>query len=533
MSTTNSQTFKNPSIHVQKAIEKLQAFNRRIDFSPKQQVQKTSSFMDQFFAKFYSREKKDKVNFDKNEVLHAIEVLKSHYWLIPQWHKGSSQQRKLAESAYAVIAQFNGLIDKVQVKQFSITDKISALFAKQQPEEWDEFEKIDVPQRGLSVSSNLMPVNKIITLSQSMVATVSLPMPAESHLTKRAVELFYMKAISLIESDGLLSNVEARSALRTASISSHKLSDTLCEVNCELKPFPGHYIAVQGHFLKDSISSCYTIPDVKSFHVTFTSMQTGFPHPLQLAGWALPDLVPVSRQDLQESKVSAARALLPNGEFIEKAKYLVQRKKEAFETNKEELLRLHHELCKALILAMSPSQISEKTLLAADMFYRRLATAQNSYECLSHSYQTINTIFVNRPLENWHMVLENNSMTGQEALTFLNNEIVLAQDQLERQCDKSHLEFIRCMGQLVAPICFSIKVNEFTANRGGQPAELTMKARKLSEISENQLSAFLKELNQPFFDRDAGETMKLLLVNDIAILSSLTFMVDSYEKNHP
>lgn len=187
--------------------------------------------------------------------------------------------------------------------------------------------------------------------------------PLGQQLSQRSKDLFRMKVLSLLERQGIASNHEARDQVRHSPIESMQTqrSGDKCTLTQRLTLFPGQTIIVEGHSAFNDKTKVIDQIFPDSISISMESTQTGYPHPLQRAGWTLAnELLPlhIQRPDLLKSlkKVLSVKSelierLQPKGELIGKAKALLRLKKKAFAAHHDEMVNMHHKLSQAIMKA--------------------------------------------------------------------------------------------------------------------------------------------------------------------------------------
>ncbi|MCE5316385.1 MAG: hypothetical protein LLG04_03355 [Parachlamydia sp.] len=538
-----------PKATLQDAIAKLVEFNQE-NASPS--LNKTIGLMRSYFKAKFSEKSTGK---NWREVRRAIDILKSHYRLIEKFQGGTPQEQKLAASAVSAIEQYNVIIDTARQKPKSINARIHNFLREQSGSVLPiELSKIQFPksasvqisylnkEKSCSLANPLSAASrKIAHLSSTLVPVTPLPHTALPHLSRQAIELFHMKAISLIEQHGLLSNSDARNAMRKAHLQSQFDSDldpSQCIVFCTLTPFPGHMITVSGTFERDaSKENPFALPKNNSFYLTLTCTHSGFPYPSQYTGWALPDLVPVFPHCLEDlplfktfyqRKQDLAHHLQPNQEKVDFAKARYALKKETAENNKDEYLPLQRELCLAMAQAASPESISDHVKSVILHFFDKLKQVHHFFDYYAETLQLINDSFIVRPYAQLEATwLEKKSaplvILGQEAEK-ARQEFLNQKNQAHSELETSTLDFILAMGSLLATPCHRILLQHFSETRFPPPM-LDDFEQKLQTALYRQLSAFLSEMD------GADHNLLDQIRTDIALFKAPSF--ESVDENDP
>lgn len=537
-----------PKDTLKDAIAKLVEFNQENAAAASPSLNKTIGLMRSYFKAKFS-EKEPKRNW--REVRRAIDILKSHYRLIEKLKDGTPQEQKLASSAVTAIEQYNVIIDSVRQKPKNLNARIHNFLREKSgsvlPKELSKIQfpksasvQISYLEKGKSGSPLAAAASrKIAHLGSTLVPVTPLPHTALPHLSRQAIELFHMKAISLIEQHGLLSNSDARNAMRKAHLQSQfdkDLDPSHCTVFCTLTPFPGHVITVSGTFERDvSKETPFSLPKNNSFYLNLTSMHSGFPHPSQYTGWALADLVPTFPHSLEDlplfkplyqRKQALAHHLQPNHEKVDMAKARYASRKEEAENNKEKYLQLQQELCVSIAQAASPDGIPESIKLAIRNFFLKLNQVHHFFDYYAETFQIINESFIMRP----YAQLESLWLEKKAApLAILVQESEKARQEFLSQKGQAHtdleastLDFILAMGALLASPCHRILLQHFSETRFPPPM-LDDFEQKLQTALYRQLLAFLNEMD--------GAEHNLLdqILSDITLFKAPSF--ESLEEN--
>ncbi len=477
---------------LEEAIQTLTLFNQENEAQEKSGLQKTVTLMRNFFIDLFT-EKEAPISSlsdqkERHRLLRAIHILKNNVVLIDKLLTGNAQQQKLGSLATATIERYNSIIERESHQsQNNLNTRIHISFQRQSLT-FETLEKIPLPpftclkreffereeskkipleadKNKSSPSSFISSWQKIAFISQEMVSLTPLPFPVFKEISKQDSELFQMKAIALIEKYGLLSNREARLAMRKAQfeVMASPLEHT-CLVSCLITAFPGHTIVVKGLFKKTDEGTHYGVLDPKSFCLSFNSTQSGFPHPLQNHGGALPDLISKSLFSLQpessfslfyEKKQQLAQKLLKNEQTISHAKKWIDLKRQAFETQALKFLDQHHRLTLAFLQAASPHiSFSPHRQEVIAPFFHSLQSIYHPYDYLAETYHIINETFISKPFEKMQQAILEEELSVAHLSAIFNQEIKQAKQDLLRvketasELQKKALDFILCLGEI-------------------------------------------------------------------------------------
>lgn len=349
-----------------------------------------------------------------------------------------------------------------------------------------------------------------------------------------------MKTISLLERYGIATNPEARSIIKQtpilASIEENQPKYTLTQT---LTPFPGQTVRVIGTSEFDPHTRKIHRISPKTFAIALESNQTGFPDPLQRAGWTLShvlvhdypqriDYLQESVQVLQKKKLISA-TLLPHTQGLDKAKQLVKMKKKLFGENLQEFAALHKKL--ACLLAKNDSSFE---LDAIEQFFAALPTVANPFEWLSHAHQMAADLFIAQPQQALiHSILNDRfGKFGKKSENCFPNvstslEIIIkeAENQLQLQQEKANatteqvkLYYVTQMGKVIGHASMPILLQYLSEDLMFPPPELKLFQQKLQALAYRHVLDFFEELS---FSLDPGQVhswMKKELLDDIALL---------------
>jgi hypothetical protein len=349
--------------------------------------------------------------------------------------------------------------------------------------------------------------------------------------------------------------VDARNAVRKTPlhVSVDPSRPEICQATCALTPFPGQTIAIKGSFTKDARTQEYTCPNAESFMLTFMSTQTGYPHPLQHTGWALPDLLPVYPHHLDElpgfqllyqDKHELGRTLNSEGPLLLKAKEILRLKRYAFDYAKEHFIDRHHKLMKALLAA---AEADDKILHATEQFFQRLTGVYHGYDYLSETHDRIYALFIFRPFEKMQSAwMERKIPAFQDpdlqlryrtALQFMNNEAQLAQEELRRQrqsaasdLERTTIDYMLGLGAILSTPSYNLMLQHFSEGASFAPPMLNDFELKLQLILFKQLKAFFQDFTLELSEDDIRNKALIVQKMDHCLLAEAEiFKAESYE----
>lgn len=218
--------------------------------------------------------------------------------------------------------------------------------------------------------------------------------------TARELDLFRVKAISLIRNHTTrtASLQEALNAIRNTPIVLIDAPDGMITMQQTIRLFPESYV-LEGSFQRNAHSAVVSVPLSGSFHLR-SCMQTGHPSPMQHNGWALSECLlekeygSAQLRSLLELKARTAEAFRTGGPLTVVAKNQLERKREAFQENRIQLLRMHQELAERITLAAGV-----RVSRCLEAYFRWLDSCADAYEQLSQVYNTLNEVYFSQPIQ--------------------------------------------------------------------------------------------------------------------------------------
>lgn len=523
------------------AIEKLETFAKQSHPAKKYSAAKIAGNVEEtihsirnFFTSTFSErereEKKQKQKQLQRDVLNAIEVLKSNYFLIQKLQEGTPEQQKLAASAFAAIDGYNQTILEERKNTDGLRNRIERFFTG--AEHIDGFTRsiIDFPQpvvEHTEFTSHIDASKRMISnkvefplhhpSSQKICSFINQNIPREKETNPNDKERdgFIMKGITLIRKHGVVSLDDIMNTIHRTPIQA-ALNDAIVSLRQIIIPFPGETLELTGEFKRESQSS-FPIPH--SFKLFSKSIQTGFPHPSQRTGWGLADqLIPAFPQQLDKlllleplllKKNAIAKKLLPKGCLRDKAKNLLKSKHQEFNQHKEELLDLQLKLHEAIFKA-SGNKISNDVYL----FFEGLKKHTNAYRELSETQDLLLESFIKHPFEKLKSEWIDRSAPGflstdpviryQCAVTILENEkdkrreeLLIQYESLQDPFRKQAIAFTLAMGEILYTPCSSIILQLFSEIIHFASPCLNDFEQKIQLCVYRQLEDFLNELEAP------------------------------------
>lgn len=513
---------------------------------------------------FFSKAREHQV-VKKSEVqdilLNAIDVIKKNHLLIEQLQKGSLDEQKLAVSAIAAIKRYNAVIEKSNARaEWHLN--IARFFYKLGGYSLDEdlkSNRIDLP-RQYSINYEVSKSNPKLNIGYAFknyicdtifdertpeFSAVMLTKMMADPLSKQEIDLLRMKANTLLKQNGIRfrSMAEGLQVIKEAPIhTTFDENSSIASLRLSLTLIPGTVVELQGAFQRNSQEQNHSIPIPERFRLVFRSLNNGYPHPLQYAGWGLGNaLIPSYPhrldqmhlfQPLYTRKQEAAKALLPNGVYFDKAKEIGELKSQVYKKNKEALLKLHQDLSFAIIKAAPCNSIPENAEETIFNFFEQLANHPTPIDYIARTYQAINEHFIERQhlklQDIWMGRNENNIMNlAQKARKDLaeDNNLILRLFDEERQLsldiyNHRALEFAKCLGSILQIPVQSILLQHHSENFGFPPRMLTDFEQKIQAASYKQLLNYLDEIEGKIQIDSPFDYVKSLIESDIAFFNT-------------
>lgn len=208
-------------------------------------------------------------NSPQKEVLNVLkessEVVGKYSNLLVQYENGSSEQKSFAERANKVITRFNQLIDQAT----RIPKKLSERIARKMYESCGLFSaknlyKIELPQKFRikvpSFEADAAPLfeRKITTAedSDTLKKVSSLTAQVKTDLSRQTLDMYLMKAIRLLETQGLCNGQDARTAVNKYPIET-KCHEEFCEITQCFPTLDNHTYRIHCVFSRDNPSGDY------------------------------------------------------------------------------------------------------------------------------------------------------------------------------------------------------------------------------------------------------------------------------------
>lgn len=366
---------------------------------------------------------------------------------------------------------------------------------------------------------------------------------APKTISDREADAFRMKAISLI-TNRKIPIPSIRAALE--SIRTTPITATLCNgseaapvpsgciihLEQRLTLLPGETVILRGAFKRDPEGAALSTPILDSFKLTSSSMQTGFPHPLQNNGWALtgclipvyplrPELLP-SVAVLLKKREEASLALRKREPLLQRAATMLEQKQAAFVPSQSLLLGMHQKLCKT-ILASIPGASASHEVVAN--YFAWLSGKKNAFQCLAEHWNAINDIFIEGPCRALHTawteqkdpnLFHENPRKRCETAKKILRETLRATANAD---DSSEVAaFIHYMGSVIGIASSTVVLQYYSEALEYPPPVLAPLEKKLQACAWRQLERFIDELDN---GKDIGsDSLQVSLAEDVKIFEN-------------
>ncbi len=556
LSEKKEEALSKPAASLEKAIRKLELFakassthydlqsldivNEELVVSSPIQRSKRKTLMECFRRALFNGEERERQENKRQrilqELLEAIDIVKSHYRMIDHCIDGGQEEREWAKGALETIHRCNAIIRKINEPKNSWKDRIVHFFSKKNG--WDidgDLKKaaisITKPTAVADVFSQGEVRERSKTLSDyhvslhpaSQFLREELKTAPDEEAPSQILDIFRMKAITLIGKHALPTTTipEALLLVRETPIEVFRdqSKPSLFSLSQTVFPFPGETICCTGSFTQEHRENRF-LPIVGSFRLTSKAMQTGYPHPSQTS-WALADALILSHplrphklplfQALSKKKIDLAHALLPKGAYNRRAKQLLARRREIYQREKKHFISRHQQVTEAIIHAShSPSfSLNEKALI--EDFYSSLYEHQYPFAVLTRVQEVIRESFIQQPFEKlsqeWLTFSGQKWMKGdpqQKAayasqIFFEEREyaIRMLQNALYEEHEpkkKALIEYILFIGKRLGEASHPIVLQEMSEKMDFTPPLINDFGRKLLTVALQQVENFIEEM---------------------------------------
>lgn len=517
-------------------VQNLEVHNNQIQSAPTSDAAKTIDLIASLFTKRHQqhKEKRHKV---QNTLLESIEYLKTHYRIIIKRQHGTKAEQEWANRARDTINRYNKLINKAGEKPTKLGDRVARFVYKSSGLILGEeicHTKIEFPHEFSVYYKSQKIEGQEIPKQQLTVTKVSSVLEGQKmkHVkpTDKQRDAFLMKAIKSAENVGLPQALcqALNSMMREAPVSATSMpraddeqgAAAIISLEQTLTPLPGEEIHIEGAFEHVEQARIPSTPVPGSFGVSAKARQTGFPHPSQHTGWSLSSVIipdyPLQLERLPlfetayKSKGIVASELLPAGKLNEQAKKLLKLKKEAFDINGKQMIKLHESLARCFIKA-SGSSIEKADTIISD-YFDSLSTLHSSFELLTATYHLLNHFFIEIPYEQlyleWQELSNPAIVSGSlknrynACLKVLNKSLDKAEEEVHKRkqfaihdLEKKTYAFILVIGPIIGAAAHAIILQYLSEKIAYRPIPLSLFEQKIQTCVFKQLLDFHEELS--------------------------------------
>lgn len=475
-----------------------------------------------FAHRFISTSLSKKSRSDRTDgVAKAIDDVKRYHPIICR--SAAPEHQKLSHRALESIQRYNQLFEPPQEKQKSWYEKLFCFFI----------------QKSRSPLLNKATI-QLSNESEQCAPALRAADAIQNALLKQEEDAFRMKAISLIQKQGILfPSIEAalkciRETPIFISSSREQDSASIVTLNQTLTPFPGETIILSGAFKRSRDGIMPTTPISNSFELTTSNKHTGHPFPSQHNGWTLPDPLFPERlhrlneipllKTMLEKKEEVKTALRNQKPLKNHAHALINLKKEAAESEIETFIQLHTNLCFALISAAPPHLIPTNTTPIVLNFFDWVKHQPSPYTSLSLQWRDFNERILWHPYRTlyqcWieqtdpHLFSEDSKQSHAAARKILS----LAQHDKTETLPPEVDRFFHCMSSILSVPVRNIYLQYFSELIEYHPPKLNDFEKKLQTLAFTQLQDYISELDADLPDRPF-EKMKRSLTYETELLS--------------
>jgi hypothetical protein len=525
--------FQDPAATLQAAVEKLDLLTQQTLVSEKEPedhpLKKGIRLIRNFIAPLFLQ-KEEELREQRevqihDEILHLIDVVKSHSPLIPKLKEGDPSQQHLAHYALDVIQRYNALVKKSDQAKLAAEPSsalwkyVSYFYHSKRLSSRIKWHPIEI---GHPVE---VPVKR--TFQALGCALTSEPSKKMATTYKNAAQFmkdaFHAKAMVYLQRFLTQNNSYAKGGhsmreildlvkATPIEVESHPNTTTLF-MRQVLEMSPGSILILTGAFKRHSEAKLMHFPILEDFRLIFQCSQSGVPFPSQHAARSLtanslvdayllrPDQA-ASFQEIDQKRKEMAYRLTSNSEVMTKAKHLLKLKKDVFDQSPEIFLNKHRELDLAIGQACHYTEPMEPIL---DAFYAKVKEEPSAFEMLSHVHQEVINAFILYPakklqeawLETGHSELRQGDYqvkreVASQILQSAGKEMASHLDELN-----SVHAYILLMGRLIGSAVQSIILQYKSEKIGFAPPMLNDFEQKVQAQAFQEMLAFFEEFDKP------------------------------------
>lgn len=526
--------------------------------SVKRVVDLTRCFIGSLFSDYIHQEQVKKKDRIQQEILQAVDVIKSYYPLIEKLKKGDVNQQHLADYALEVIQRYNQIAEQKKEEGSWVSRFAHYIYQRSQL-------TIDAGVTGRRIEPSRIfsleeesshPAYKTIkelsiTLSPDALKKIN---PISSSKQKKTmqvmVDTFRLKVNRLLKNE-ISHPALLRELLQIAKETPLEIEDSIAvgeesapdpiEIQQNLEVIPGLSLVLKGIFKSDPTAKLMSIP---SLQLSLTSQinQSGFPYASQQSGWVLSSLLvdpyPLREDqspifyDLEQHRKKTADLLRDNPTSICQERNLLKIRKQVFNENRAEFLNLHKQLSLLLLNASNKEPKSNETVL--NYFYDYLLASDSPFDLLSYTNNYLNHHLVKIPAkklqEEWLAGNNSSLRTDQPEEKFkAAQQIICAEiERVRKELDPSNQaqRYILVMSETLAEASKSIILQYLSEKIGFVPPMLNDFEQKMQACAFQQQINFTEETlsahNQPSEDlkRSVHSRLERTLKETLALFES-------------
>lgn len=497
-------TTRDPKAKLQAALDILDQFTeeqtpeiKSIDIKPQDKglgIRRIVGFAHRLIAGSLSKKGEQSLS---EGIERAIDDVKRYHPIILR--SESHEHKKLSSRAIESINRYNQLLVNKEKQKKTWYEKLFFFFSRK-------------PSSPLLEKTSI----KISLDSGHCEPALRAAHAIQNALLKQEEDAFRMKAISLINKEGIVfpSIESALQSIRETPIyisgAMEQEKASVVTLNQTLTPFPGETVILSGSFKRSPGGLMPTTPISSSFELAVSNNHTGHPFPSQHNGWTLPDpLIPPDPHRISEiplledllSKKQAIKEALHRQKPLKKhALALIKLKKEAAENNLEDFIKLHVNLCCALVSCAPSYLIQTDTTPVILNFFEFVKRNSSPYETLCkywrefnkryiwHPYQTLQHSWIKQTVPDLFSDSPATALSAAKKIlgTTAQNDNELLPPEVER--------FFSCMRGIISIPCRNIFLQYFSEQIEFEPPTLNDFEKTLQSLAFTQLQDYMSEI---------------------------------------
>jgi hypothetical protein len=276
--------------------------------------------------------------------------------------------------------------------------------------------------------------------------------------------------------------------------------------------FPGETIRLNGAFKRLGNRE---IPLPDSFSALTESKQTGFPHPSQASGWSLSESLlptyPLRMEELDlvrrtlERKWALAKALLPGGQLLPKAKHWLKIRHQALQMGQYHLLPLHKQLLEQLL----PNHVD-----CIATYMQLLSQQDRPLLALGRSWQVLDERLL-------HPMAQQTSQQQEESYRRFRSRMERRIEKADTEWRRSEAELLYALAECLFEECQALVALYQSEKSAQKMPGLSPFAERLQMLSWAQLLRFIEAMEQLDSRPYSAEKMELSMAAELQADSAL------------